>query len=44
MEGPQVRHYRDWINRFTGQKLVSVAGERAGKSIASKLFEYRYAK
>ena len=32
MEGPQVRHYRDWVNRLTRQKLVSVAGERAAQA------------
>ena len=32
MEGPQIRHYRDWLNRLTGQPLVSVAGERAAQA------------
>ena len=32
MEGPQVRHYRDRLNRLTGQPLLSVAGERAAQA------------
>ena len=32
VEGPQVRHYRDWVNRFLGRRLVRVAGERAAEA------------
>ena len=32
VEGPQIRHYRDWLNRFTGHPLVAVAGERAAQA------------
>ena len=32
MEGPQVRHYRDWLNRFTGQPLLAVEGDRAAQA------------
>jgi endonuclease-8 len=32
VEGPQVRHYRDWVNRLTGHPLIAVAGERAAQA------------